>query len=188
MKKLKSVIATVLACATMVSFTGCGGFKVISDEDTFFDALENAVNIDKDETTHEKNSTLNGDKVEYLISSRDGDNFYTYIRFKKADGAMDMFDEFYEDFEEAKEDKAFEGSSIMTETKTRGSVIFNGEVESDTALSFFHMNQYFFEDSEIYGGVYVNDNVYIEAYSVNGSKRDREKITTFLKELGFPKP
>ena len=188
MKRLKTVTAAVLACATMLAFTGCGGFKVISDEDIFYDALDNAVSIDKDETTYEKNTKLNGDKVEYLIYTKDGDNIYTYIRFKKADDAMDKFDEFYEDFEEAKNDNAFEGSSTMTETKTRGSVIFSGEAEADTALSFFHMNQYFFEDSEIFGGVYVNDNVYIEAYSVNGSKRDREKITRFLNELGFPKP
>ena len=69
-----------------------------------------------------------------------------------------------------------------------GSVIFNGEAIGDNVIHFFHMNQHFYEDTEIYGGVYVKDNVYIEAYSVNGSKRDKEKITKFLKELGYPKP
>ena len=188
MKRLKAVIASVLTCATLLSFTSCSGFKVIDDEDVFFDALDKAAGIDKSDTMHERNYSYNGDKVEYMIYTGDGDNFYTYMRFKKADDAMDMFDDFYQDFEEVKEDEDFEGSSTMTETKTRGSVIFNGEIESDTSLSFFHMNQYFFEDSDIFGGVYVNDNVYIEAYSVNGSKRDKEKITNFLKELGFPKP
>ncbi len=188
MKRLKAAVASVLACATLLSFTGCSSFKVIDDEDVFFDALEEAAGIEKDETIHEKNYTYNGDKVEYLIYTGDGDNFYLYMRFKKADDAMDEFDEFYQAFDEVKKDDEFEGNSVMSETKTRGSVVFNGEIASDNSLSFYHMNQYFFEDSELFGGVYVNDNVYIEAYSVNGSKRDKEKITKFLKELGFPQP
>ena len=188
MNKLKAVISAALACATLLSFTGCSGFKVISDEKVFFDALDNSVGIEKNDTVHDKNTSYNGDKVEYLIYACDGDNFYTYMRFKKADDAMDMFDDFYQDFEDIKEDEEFEGSNTMSESKTRGYVIFNGEAESDSALGFYHMNQYFFEDSDLFGGVYVNDNVYIEAYSVNGSKRDKEKIMTFLKALGFPKP
>ena len=188
MKRLKAIAASFLACATMISATACGGFKVIDDEDVFFDALDNAVSIDEDETYHQKSTTLNGDKVEYIIYTGDGDNFYTYIRFKKENDAMDMFDDFYQDFEEAKDDEDYKGSHTMSMTKTRGYVVFNGEIEKDSLLNFFHVNQYFFEDSEIFGGVYVNGNVYIEAYSVNGSKRDKEKITNFLKELGFPKP
>ena len=188
MKRLKAFAATVLACATLLSFAGCSNFKLIDDEDIFFDALENTVNIEKNETRHEKNSELNGDKVEYYIYTGDGDNFYTYIRYKKADDAMDRFDEVYQDFEEVKDDDNFEGSHSMTELKTRGSIVFNGETIGDNVIHFFHMNQHFFEDTKIYGGVYVKDNVYIEAYSVNGSKRDKEKINKFLKELGLPKP
>ena len=188
MKRLKAVIASVLACATLLSFTGCSSFKVIDDEDVFYDALEDAAGIKKSDTLHEKNYTYNGDKVEYLIYTGDGDNFYLYMRFKKADDAMDEFDEFYQAFDEVKKDDEFEGNSTMLESKKRGMVVFNGEIESDNALSFYHMNQYFFEDSELYGGVYVNENVYIEAYSVNGSKRDKEKISNFLKALNFPKP
>lgn len=188
MKRIKAFAASVLACATMLSFTGCGGFKVIDDEDVFFDVLENAVSVDKDETLHEKNTTMNGDKIEYLIYDVEGDNFYTYIRFKKEDDAMDFFDEIYQDFEEINDDKEYDGSHTASLTKTRGYLVFNGEVSAENSMHFYHMNQYFFDDTEIYGGVYVNQNVYIEVYSVNGSKRDKEKITKFLKELGFPKP
>lgn len=188
MKRLKAITAAVLACATMLSFTGCAGFKVIDDEDVFFDALDNAVGIDDDETYHQKNVTYNGDKVEYVIYAQDGDNFYTYIRFKKADDAMDLFDDFSQDFQEIKDDNDFTGSSSMSANKVRGSVTFNGEVESGSILTLYRHDSYFYEDSEIYGGVYVNDNVYIEVYSLNGSKRDNEKITNFLKEIGFPKP
>lgn len=181
MKTIKYVIASVLVLATLLSFAGCSGFKVIDDEKVFYKALDDAAGIDKDETTHEKGTTLDGDKVEYYICKNDGDNYYTYIRYKKTDDAMDRFDEFYQDFEDAKNDGDYDGSHVMSETKTRGSVIFNGTIGADTAMGFFHMNQYFFDDSDIFGGVYVNENVYIEAYSVNGSKRDKEKITNFLK-------
>ena len=64
MKKMRAIIASFLAVATLFSFTGCSSFKVIDDEDVFFDALEDAVGIDKDETTHAKNTKINGDKVE----------------------------------------------------------------------------------------------------------------------------
>lgn len=188
MKRLKAIAAAALACVTMISFTGCSGFKVIDDEDVFFDALDNAVKIDEDETYSIKNTTYDGDKIEYMITANDGDNYYIYIRYKKADKAMDRFDDFCQDFEDIKDDSDFTGSSSISVSKTRGSVIFNGEVESGSALSFAYANKYFYEDSEIYGGVYVNDNVYIEVYSIDGSKRDKEKITNFLKEIGFPKP
>ncbi len=188
MKRLKTIAAAVLACATMLSATACSGFKVIDDEDVFFDALDNAVKIDEDETYHIKNSTYDGDKIEYMIAAQDGDNYYIYIRYKKADKAMDRFDDFCQDFQDIKDDSDFTGSNSMSTSKTRGSVIFNGEVESGSALSFVYANQYFYDDSEIYGGVYVNENVYIEVYSLNGSKRDKEKIALFLKEIGFPKP
>ncbi len=188
MKRLKSVTALILVCATLLSFAGCSRFKVIDDEKVFYNALDNAAGKDKDETTHEKGTTIDGDKVEYYIVDVEGDNYYTYIRYKKADAAMDRYDEFYQDFEDLKSDGGYDGSHVMSESKTRGYTIFNGTVEADSAMGFFHMNQYFFDDSDIFGGVYVNDNVYIEVYSVNGSKRDKEKITNVLKELGFPKP
>ena len=188
MKKLRAFISLVLAGAVAFSIVGCSGFKVIDDEDVFFDALDNAVGIDDDETYHQKNVTYNGDKVEYVIYAQDGDNYYTYIRFKKADDAMDLFDDFYQDFQEIRDDNDFTGTSSMSATKTRGSVCFNGEIESGSIITLYRHDSYIYEDCEIYGGVYVNDNVYIEVYSLNGSKRDKEKITNFLKEIGFPKP
>lgn len=188
MKKLRALIATVLVFATTLSLAGCAGFKVIEDEDDFFDALDNAVGIDEDETLHVKNVTVNGDKAEYVIHVKDGDNYYTYIRFKKEDDAMDYFDEIYEDFADICEDKDFTGSRTTSMNKVRGTVIFNGELESGSPLYLYSNDVFLYKDAEIYGGVYVNQNVYIEAYSVDGSKRDKEKINTFLKEIGFPKP
>ena len=186
MKKLRAFISLVLAGAVAFSIVGCSGFKVIDDEDVFYDALENVLDIKKKETYHEKKTDINGDDAEYVIYSRDGDNVYTYIRFEDEDDAMDLFEDFYEEFEDALD--GFEGSNTRSITKTRGSVIFNGEIEEKSNLPLVFGNGYMYEDSDIYGGVYVNKNVYIEVYTVNGSKRDKEKINNFLKALKFPKP
>ena len=51
MKKMRAVIASLLVCATLISFAGCARVKLIDDEDIFFDALDNAAGIDEDETT-----------------------------------------------------------------------------------------------------------------------------------------
>ena len=98
------------------------------------------------------------------------------------------FDEFYDDFDTIRKDKEFTGSSSISASKTKGTVLFNGDLEGGTELGFFRHNKNISSDVEIYGGVYVNKNVYIEVCSVNGSKRDKEKAAAFLKELGFPKP
>ncbi len=187
MKKLRILTATIIA-VLMLSLAGCANFKVIDDEDVFFDALDNVAGIDEDETQHAKNVTVNGDKAEYVIHVKDGDNYYTYIRFKKEDDAMDYFDEFFDDFEDINEDKEFTGARSASMSKSKGVVTFNGELESGSALFLYRNDIYFYEDQEIFGGVYVNKNVYIEVYSIDGSKRDKEKIDTFLKEIGFPKP
>ena len=72
----------------------------------------------------------------------------------------------------------------MAISKKTGSITFNGDIEKGSKVG----TKYLSKDSEIFGGVYVNQNVYIEVYSIEGSKRDKEKISSFLKELGFPKP
>jgi len=184
MKKMRAVIASVLAVATLLSFTGCSNFKVIDDEDVFFDALDEAVGIDEDETQHYKNTKVNGDKAEYVINAKDGDNSYIYVRFDDDEDAMDYFDDMYEDFDEIFAEKQFKGSHAMSQSKTRGYITFDGEIEYGSKIG----KKYISSDTEIFGGIYVNKNVYIEVYSLNGSKRDKEKITSFLKALGFPKP
>lgn len=184
MKKMRAIIASFLAVATLFTFTGCSSFKVIDDEDVFFDALDDAVGIDKDETQHAKNTKVNGDKVEYVIYAKDGDNYYNYVRFKKEDDAMDYFDESYQDFDDIFAEKEFDGSHSMSLTKSRGAVVVSGELEYGHDIG----KKYVSSGTELYGGIYVNKNVYIEVYSVNGSKRDKEKISTFLKAIGFPKP
>lgn len=184
MKKMRAVIASLLVCATLISFAGCARVKLIDDEDIFFDALDNAAGIEEDETAHAKSTTFNGDKAEYVIQAKDGDNTYTYVRFKKADDAIEYFEDAYDSFNDAVKDKEFEGSHSMAISKKSGWITFNGDIEKGSRVG----TKYLSSDSEIFGGVYLNQNVYIEVYSIEGSKRDKEKISAFVKELGFPKP
>ena len=189
MKKMRTIIAAVLACATALSFTGCSNAKKLQDEDFFYDALDKGAKIDEDDCYHDKNTYVNGDKVEYMICTRDGDNYYTYLRFKDADDAMDYFeDSFYDSFSEAIEDDAFEGYHKNAVTKHSATVVFSGDLEDSTPLYFYYTYFYSYSDTEFYGGVFVIDNVYIEVVSVDGSKRDKEKINNVLKNLGFPRP
>ena len=104
MKKMRAVIASLLVCATLISFAGCARVKLIDDEDIFFDALDNVAGIDEDETAHAKSTTFNGDKAEYVIQAKDGDNTYTYVIFKKADDAIEYFEDAYDSFNDAVKD------------------------------------------------------------------------------------
>jgi len=186
MKKLRGLIAAVLVFATALSATGCTGIKYIENEDIFIDALDSAAGISKKEIRiREKRTTYNGQDAEYLIFAEDGDNNYLYVRYEDEDDAMDAFEDFYEDFEEVLGDKDFDGSNVRSISKTKGSVVINGDFEDGIELSGFAK---FMDDTEFYGGVYVNKNVLIKVYSLDGSKRDKEKITNFLKEIGLPKP
>ena len=186
MNKLRGLAAAFLAGAMMLSVAGCSGVKYIEDEDKFFDALEKTADIRKKDTIlHEKNTIFDGDDVEYIIFAEDGDNYYLYVRYEDEDDAMDRFEEFFEDFEDALDDDVFDGANMRALSKTKGSVVLNGDFEDGVELSGFDK---FYDDTGFYGGVYVNKNVYIEVYSLDGSKRDKEKIDTFLKTIGMPKP
>lgn len=44
------------------------------------------------------------------------------------------------------------------------------------------------EDMHYYGGFYVNKNVYIEVFSLNGSEKERKIVDLILKQLKLPKP
>ena len=98
MKKLRTITAVVLSFATALSMTGCTSFKVIDDEEVFYDALDDAVGIEEEDTYNRENTMVGDAKVQYVIYAEDGDNYYTYIRFKREEDAMDYFDDIYDDF------------------------------------------------------------------------------------------
>ncbi|MCR4704094.1 MAG: hypothetical protein K5665_10585 [Saccharofermentans sp.] len=186
MKKLSSLTAAVLVGATMLSVAGCSGIRYIESEDTFFDALKNTVGIKKrDMLVHEKNTTYSGIDVEYLTFTEDGNNSYCYVRYEDPDDAMERFENKYESFEDILGDKLFDGSNRRMINRDQGYIVLDGDLEKDTE---FDGSTYHLSDTHYYGGFYVNKNVYIEVYSVNGSRKDKEKIDAVLKELNLPKP
>ena len=186
MKKLKGLIAAVLVGATILSATGCSGVKYIEDEDVFFDALQDAAGIKKKEMLiREKNTTYNGVDVEYLTFTEDGGNTYCYIRFEDEDDAMDTFKDKYDSFEDLLDDKEFDGSNKRMLSNDKGYLILDGDLEEGAEFDGSTFNT---GDVNYYGGFYVNKNVYIEVYTLEGSRRDKEKINAMLKALNFPAP
>ena len=47
---------------------------------------------------------------------------------------------------------------------------------------------FFDRDLHYYGGFYVNKNVYIEVFSLNGSEKERKIVDSMLKQLNLPNP
>ena len=92
MKIISRLMAVALACATILSVAGCSEKKDvkdvqndqdvvdISDEDTFFDALEKTAGISKDDMmVNEKNASFDGPDCEIVTFTEDGNNSF----FKK---------------------------------------------------------------------------------------------------------
>ena len=186
MGKLKGLTAAVLVGATILSIAGCSGISVkyLDDEDAFFDALKSNADIrKKDMMVHEKDTKFDGVDVEYLTFTEDGPNSYCYIRYEDAEDAMEEFENKYNSFEDILDDKAFDGDNKMMLTKDQGYLILNGDLDEGTE---FDGLTFYMGDTEYYGGFYVNKNVYIEVYSLNGDRSDKEKIDAILKELNLP--
>ncbi|MCR4688212.1 MAG: hypothetical protein K5745_01525 [Saccharofermentans sp.] len=177
MKNLKALIAGTLTGVMMLSVVGCANLKLIDDEDVIFDALDEAVGIDEDDCSTYKDSSVDGSDTEYEIYAYDKDCTYIYIRFEDEEDAMDYFEDFYDDFQDAKEDKDLEGSYRTSLTGSSGYIVINGESKSDDLF-----------DSEIYGGFYVKDNVFIAAYTLSDKDSKIDNIKSFLGAIGYPKP
>ena len=188
MRIVKTVAAFVMTSAILFSFAGCARFKVIDNENVFFDALEKTTEFERDKTANTGNSSEKPafDK-EYEIYAVDGSHIFTYIRFDNNDDAMKAFDKFYENIDRHIQEGDFTGSHAASFGKTSGSVTFNGTVKNAVTV-YGDDTDDIRRDMDLYGGVYVNKNVYIEAYSIDGSKTDNETVDRFLKEIGFPKP
>lgn len=187
MKKLSSLIAAVLVGSAILSVAGCSAFKVkLIDEKAYFEALEKNAGISKKDTlVHEKNSTYDGHDVEYVtFTDQDGSSF-CYIRYEDADDAMDEFMITYDSLEELLDDGTFEGSNKRMINNDQGYILLDGSVEEGTAFAGM---TFFTGDTHYYGGYYVNNNVFIEILTLDGSKSDKEMIDAMLKELGLPTP
>lgn len=160
--------------------------KYIKNEKTFFDALKKHAGINmKDTKVHSKNSEFDGHPAEYFTFTEYFSNSYGYFRFKDAKYAMSMLKSKYDSLEELLGKSEFKGSSKRTLSKDQGYVLLDGVVKKGVA---FDGLTFFDRDLHYYGGFYVNKNVYIEVFSLNGSEKERKIVDSMLKQLNLPKP
>jgi hypothetical protein len=202
MKKLKRLMAAVLVGATILSFAGCSKAKDVKsdkdveeeqeeqdipdiyDEDTFFDALEKVTGItEKDMMVNERNESFDGPPAEHVTFTQDFDNSYCYIRYENAEDAMNAFRIRYDSLQELLETKEFEGSNRGMVNDKQGFLIMDGTVKAGVA---FGGTTFFESDMHYYGIFYVNKNVYIEIFTLNGSDSEKEMIRAIIKEMNLP--
>ena len=160
--------------------------KYIKNEKTFFDALKKHAGISKKKTkVHSANSEFDGHPAEYFTFTENFSNSYGYFRFKNAKYAMSMLKSRYDSLEKLLAGNEFNGSSKRALSKDQGYILLDGVIRKGVefdGLTFFE------EDMHYYGGFYVNKNVYIEVFSLNGSEKERKIVDSMLKQLKLPKP
>ena len=160
--------------------------KYIKSEKTFFNALKKHAGISKKQTkVHSANSEFDGHPAEYFTFTEYFSNSYGYFRFKNPKHAMSMLKSRYDSLEKLLKSKEFNGSSKRALSKDQGYILLDGVVRKGVefdGLTFFE------EDMHYYGGFYVNKNVYIEVFSLNGTKKERKMVDSILKQLNLPKP
>ena len=160
--------------------------KYIKSEKTFFNALKKHAGINmKDTKVHSKNSEFDGHPAEYFTFTEYFSNSYGYFRFKDAKYAMSMLKSRYDSLEELLGKNEFKGSRKRALAKDQGYILLDGVVRKGVefdGLTFFD------RDLHYYGGFYVNKNVYIEVFSLNGSEKERKIVDSMLKQLNLPKP
>ena len=170
MKVLKTVVCSALVATMLFCMVGCVNVKAVSKKD-FKNALEDVADFDEDEFEEYEN-----DEAYYNLRVSDDDEYYQYSVFSDEDDALDAFEEIYDEIEDMKEDKDFDGSLRIGLNGNTGYILFNGEADG----SVF--------DDEAYGGIYLKDDVIIMVGTNSTSKRDIKDIDAFLSAIGLPKP
>ena len=172
MKVLKTVVCSALVATMLFCMVGCVNVKAVNKKD-FKNALEDVADIDDDE--YYEYDDFDSD-IDYTIYAYDSDAYYDYSIYGDEDDALDAFEDIYDEFQDMKDDKDFDGSLRMGLSGSTGYILFNGEADG----SVF--------DDEVYGGIYLKDDVVIMVYALSDSKSDIKDINAFLSAIGLPKP
>ncbi|MFA6828933.1 MAG: hypothetical protein WCQ74_05330 [Saccharofermentanales bacterium] len=172
MKVLKTLLCSALVATMLFCMVGCVNVKAVNKKD-FKNALEDVADFDDDE--YYEYDDYDSDNY-YTIYAYDSDAYYNYSIYGDEDYALDAFEDIYDEFQDMKEDKDFDGSLRMGLSGSTGYILFNGEADG----SVF--------DDEAYGGIYLKDDVVIMVYALSDSKSDIKDINAFLSAIGLPKP
>ena len=169
MKTIRSVVATILVGATMMSLAGCAKKIEPVKKKDFKTALENALDIDDDEY-------LDGDGT---VIYMEGKYYIMYRTFEDEDDAADWFEDLYDDFEDAVDDKDFTGKhrEVYNENGGYGYIVFDGESDGGDMM-----------EGDLYGGIYWAEDTAIYVMATSNKDKYVDGINALLSELGYPKP
>lgn len=172
MKVLKTVVCSALVATMLFCMVGCVSVKAVKKKD-FKNALEDVADFDDDE--YYEYDDYDSD-IDYTVFAYEGNAYYDYSIYGDEDDALDAFEDIYDDFQDMKEDKDFDGSLRMGLSGSTGYILFNGEADG---------RDY---DGDMYGGIYLKDDVVIIVYAHSDRKSDIKDINAFLSAIGLPKP
>lgn len=191
MKGFKRVMAATLSVAMIAAVTGCSKieFSTIKAKD-FAKALEK-VDIEEldwddywwedqtyftasgDDVPSKYRSDYDGDIVAVVDGQGDDGTEYLFLQYEDEDDAHDYFEQIYDLFSDAKEDKEISGSIRMSLTDDTGYVLVNGEIEIDG------------DDVDVYVAVYFVDDIYVSCVSYDADDDVIEEVNTVLDEIGY---
>lgn len=183
MKTLKKALTAVITLSLMASIAGCSKQPLDSvSSKTFVKGLKAAdssyedllVEYDEDEIPSLV-STYEDDDIIYAATSHDDTVYFCYFQFDSEKAAKKYFEDYLGSWQELIEDENFDGDQKNTISDDNGYFIFDGSCD-DTD----------FADGDVYGGVYWNGDVVIEALSTSTKGKNVDKVTAFLDEVGYP--
>lgn len=195
MKQFKKITAAAMAMAMILALAGCAKNFDPTDKKTFESALEEAYDLDDDEYDSVKNPestasysyysyVLDGTDIfdDYEIKSEveytdDDDAVLYFIEFDEAEDAHEwMEDNYFDDIQDAVDDKDIDGSYSIVNTNDVLCFVVNGELDAD------------FYDDDIYGGFYQKDNIVVIAITSSSKEKDQQKIDDLLAAIEYPQP
>lgn len=174
MKKVKTLVSTLLIGSMLFSLAGCAKVKAY-DKKEIKNILKDEVGIKKDDIDE-----YEYDDVTY-VSAENGNAYISVRIYDDEDDAADDFEDLYDDFSDDFDDDLFDGSHKMKLSGSNGYVVMDGEGTDNDAEQFS-------EDQYIYGGVYFCDNMIVTVVTYKDKDSAREDVDEVLSALGYPKP
>lgn len=206
MKNFKKFVATCLVMSMAVPMVACSKVKFeefdCNDVEDVFEDFD-ADNcgwmgyfLDKGEyfKSSEDYSCFDATEYDYskVISGRlDNNTVITCFEFDDEDDAYDYFTEMiYEEFEDIKEDKHFDGNIRMANSEGFGYVLVDADYDEEVYFGdISYARNVDFDFEHLYGGVYYIENTVCIIMNYNkGKDREISELNEVLEALELPQP
>ena len=207
MKNFKKFLAIGLVVAMAVPMAACSkvkfdAFDIDDVEDVFEDNDCEECGwmgywMDQDEyyRTEEEHSCFDAADYDYseVIAGRlSHDTVIVCFEFDDEDDAYDYFTEvIYEEFEDIKSDRSFNGKIRMSNSEGFGYVLVDADYDDEVYFGDINYipNNCDFDYEHLYGGVYyVESTVCIIMNYNDGSSREIDELNSVLEALELPQP